>query len=135
MGRMFTPRERKNVRTILLAQASTRDSRCMPNLYFCESENQSRGMLRAVLSWEDCNRVVNYGSAIHLGDEFPCGTINGSCRSTVAILYVRPEEASEKWGAGFYRIDTDVMEIDEALQMVTGSLPIAHRPDETVAQD
>jgi hypothetical protein len=107
----------------------------MPNLYFCESENQSRGMLRAVLSWEDCNRVVNYGSAIHLGDEFPRGSINGSCRSTVAILYVRSEEASEKWGAGFYRIDTDVMEIDEALQMVTGSLPIAHRPDETVAQD
>jgi hypothetical protein len=107
----------------------------MPNLYFCESENQSRGMLRAVLSWEDCNRVVNYGSAIHLGDKFPSGSTNGSCRSTVAILYVRPEEASENWGAGFYRIDADVMEIDEALQMVTGSLLIAHRPDETLIQD
>jgi hypothetical protein len=107
----------------------------MPNLYFCESENQSRGMLRAVLSWEDCNRVVNYGSAIHLGDEFPSGSINGSCRSTVAILYVRPEEAREKWGAGFYRIDTDVMEIDESLQMVTASPLTAYRPDETLAQD
>jgi hypothetical protein len=107
----------------------------MPNLYFCESGNQSRGMLRAVLSWEDCDRVVNYGSAIHLGDEFPSGSISGSCRSTVAILYVRPEEATEKWGAGFYRIDTDVMEIDEALQMGTGLLLIAHRRDEIVAQD
>ena len=92
-------------------------------------------MLRAVLSWEDCNRVVNYGSAMHLGDEFPSGTINGSGRSTVAILYVRPEEASEKWGAGFYRIDTDVMEIDEALQMVTGSLLTAHPLHETLTQD
>ncbi len=92
-------------------------------------------MPRAVLSWEDCNRVVNYGSAIHLGDKFPSGSINVSCRSTVAILHVRPEEASAKWGPGFYRIDADVMEIDEALQVVTASLLIAHRPDETLAQD
>ena len=70
-------------------------------------------MLRAVLSWEDCNRVVNYGSAIHLGDEFPSGPLKGSWRSTVAILYVGPEEASEEWGAGFYRIDLDVTEIAE----------------------
>jgi hypothetical protein len=131
---MFTPGERSNLRTILLAQVSTPDSKCMPNVYFCDSQNQSCGMLRAVLSWEDCNRVVNYGSAIHLGDEFPSGSINGSCRPTVAILFVRPEEASEKWGAGFYRIDTDVIEIDEALKMATASPLIAHRPDETLAR-
>lgn len=132
--RMFTPEARKTVRTILLGQASTRNSRSMPNLYFCESEDQSRGMLRAVLSWEDCNRVVQYGSAIHLGDEFPSGPINGSCRSTVAILYVRPEEASEEWGAGFYRIDLDVTEIAEALQMVAGSLLTAHPLHKAVTQ-
>ena len=107
----------------------------MPNLYFCESEDQSRGMLRAVLSWEDCNRVVNYGSAIHLGDEFPSGSINGSCRSTVAILYVRPEEANEEWGAGFYRIDADVTEIDKALEAVTAQLPDMHRLPVTLTQD
>ncbi|MGB2675896.1 MAG: hypothetical protein WAN12_02285 [Candidatus Acidiferrum sp.] len=62
----------------------------MPNLYFCESQDQSPGMLRALLSWDDCNRVVNHGSAIYLGDEFPSGPTNGSCRSPVAILYLRP---------------------------------------------
>jgi len=134
MRHMFTPEARQIGRTILLGQAFTPDSKSMPNLYFCESENQSRGMLRAVLSWEDCNRVVNYGSAIHLGDEFPSGPINGSCRSTVAILYVGPEEASEEWGAGFYRIDLDVTEIAEALQMVTGSLLTAQPLHKAVTQ-
>ncbi|MGO9516515.1 MAG: hypothetical protein ACLPND_05670 [Candidatus Korobacteraceae bacterium] len=106
----------------------------MPNLYFCESEDQSRGMLRAVLSLEDCNRVVNYVSAIHLGDEFPSGPINDSCRSMVAILHVRPEEASAEWGAGFYRIDADVTQIAEALQMVTGSLLTVHPLHKAVTQ-
>jgi hypothetical protein len=53
----------------------------------------------------------------------------------VAILHVRPEEASLKRGPGFYRMDADVMEIDEALQMVAASLLIVHRPNETLAQD
>lgn len=33
----------------------------------------------------------------------------------IAILYVRPEEANEKWLAGVYRIDADVTDINQAL--------------------
>jgi hypothetical protein len=98
----------------------------MPNLYFCESENQNHGMLRAVLPWDACNRMVKQESAIYLGDEFPSKSIEGACGSTVAILYVLPEEASEQWPAGFYRLDTDVLEIDTALQTAHAQLPNKH---------
>jgi hypothetical protein len=98
----------------------------MPNLYFCESENQSHGMLRAVLPWDTCNRMVKQESAIYLGVEFPSRSIEGACRPTVAILHVLPEEASEQWPAGFYRLDADVLEIDTALQTTDARLPNKH---------
>lgn len=34
----------------------------------------------------------------------------------IAILYLRPEEANEKWLAGVYRIDADVTDINQALR-------------------
>lgn len=87
----------------------------MPNLYFCEPENHSHRTLRAVLSWEECDRLVDRASAVHLGDDFPLGSVHGTNESTIAILYVCPEEANEKWLAGVYRIDADVTELNQAL--------------------
>lgn len=98
-----------------LRLASTQDSRCMPNLYFCEPENQSHRILRAVLSWEECDHVVDRASATRLGSEFPIASIDGSSQTMIAILYVRPEEANEKWLAGVYRIDADVTDMNQAL--------------------
>ena len=95
----------------------------MPNLYFWEPENQSHGILHAVLPWEDCDRVVDRASAIRLGDEFPTESINGNSHATVAILYVRPEEANEEWLAGFYRLDADVTEIRERFGTLKESRP------------
>jgi hypothetical protein len=87
----------------------------MPNLYFWEPEKQNHGILQAVLPWEDCERGVNRKSATRIGDEFPTESPNGTSQAVVVILYVRPEEANEKWFPGFYRIDSDVAEIREAL--------------------
>jgi hypothetical protein len=87
----------------------------MPNLYFWEPEKQNHGILQAVLPWEDCDRVVARASAIRLGDEFPTESPDRASHAAVVILYVRPEEANEKWFPGFYRIDSDVTEIREAL--------------------
>jgi hypothetical protein len=95
----------------------------MPNFYFWEPETQSHGILHAVLPWEDCGRAVDCVSAIRLGEEFPAERINGNGQVTVAIPYVRPEEANEKWLPGFYRLDADVTEIHEGLRTLKGSQP------------
>ncbi len=88
----------------------------MPKLYFCRSDNQSQGMLRAVLSWDECIRVMDLDSAIYVGTQFPSGSIGPNRASEVAILRVLPEESNEDWYAGYYRFDTSVMEMNEALQ-------------------
>jgi hypothetical protein len=88
----------------------------MPNLYFWEPDNPSHWILRAVLSCEDCDRVVDRASAIHLGGKFPGGSMNRRGHGTVAILYVHPDEANVEWLAGYYRIDTDVTEIHECVR-------------------
>jgi hypothetical protein len=87
----------------------------MPNLYFWEPENQSHGILHAVLAWDECDRVLGCASATNLGADFPTGPVNVGSSATVAILYVRPDEANKVWVAGFYRVDTDVVKIHEAL--------------------
>jgi hypothetical protein len=87
----------------------------MPNLYFWEPESRSHGILQAVLPWDVCQRVVNRKLATHIGDEFPTGSPNGAGREALVILYVRPEEANDNWFPGFYRIDSNVMEIRKAL--------------------
>jgi hypothetical protein len=95
----------------------------MPNLYFWEPENQTHGILHAVLPWDECDRVINRALATRLGDEFPSRTNNGNTHGTLAILYVRSEEANEQWTAGFYRIDSDVTEIRNGLSAAKESRP------------
>ena len=115
---------------MLLSLASMQYSRHMPKLYFWEPENQSHGILRAVLPWEDCDHVVDSVSAIHVGNEFPRRSINRSGQTTVAILYVCPEEANERWFAGFYLLKKDVTDINEALRILN-RLPAIVSPQMT----
>ena len=87
----------------------------MPNLYFSDAGNHCGGMLRAVLSWEDCECVLRDQSAICIGNDFP----NGSTEDkglTVPILRVLPNEATERWRAGFYRVHADFAEIDDRVR-------------------
>ncbi len=92
----------------------------MPNLYFWEPESQTHAILQAVLPWEACERVVSRKLATRIGDEFPTESPIETGRDSVVILYVRPEEANDHWFPGFYRIDSDVMEIREALVVSPG---------------
>jgi hypothetical protein len=95
----------------------------MPNLYFWEPENQTHGILHAVLPWDECNRVIDRALATRLGDEFPSRPNKWSAHPTLVILYVRSEEANQEWTSGFYRIDADVHEIRRGLSTVKESLP------------
>ncbi len=52
----------------------------MPNLYFCQPHARNQGMLRAVLSIHECERVI-----------------------------------TPAWRAGYYRLDSDLTKINEAI--------------------
>ena len=92
----------------------------MPNLYFCDAGNHIRGLLRAVLSWEDCTRVLRDSLTTHLGEEdFPVGPAQFKKPAAAPFLHVLPEEASEQWRAGFYLVHASFAEIDERLRNLT----------------
>jgi hypothetical protein len=92
----------------------------MPNLYFCQPHAQNQGMLRAVISLDDCRHLVAPGTASYLGDQFPdfCGKPGGS--SDFAVLSISPDEADAEWRAGYYRFDTDLMELNAQLLTLAG---------------
>jgi hypothetical protein len=88
----------------------------MPSLYFTDAGNHCGGMLRAVLSWEDCECVLADQPAIRIGSEFPQGSTEDKGLTAVPILCVLPNEATERWRAGFYRVHADFAEIDDRVR-------------------
>jgi hypothetical protein len=69
-------------------------------------------MLRAVLSREDCKHVMQTNSATYVGEQFPAP---GAETRDFAVLMVGAEEADAHWRSGFYRLNTDLMELNAQL--------------------
>ena len=69
-------------------------------------------MLRAVLNRDDCRSLVQIDSATYVGEQFPA--LNGESRD-FAVLLVDAEEADAHWRHGFYRLNTDLMELNAKL--------------------
>jgi hypothetical protein len=91
----------------------------MPNLYFCQPHAQNQGMLRAVISLADCQRLVGSGAARYVGEQFP--TVCGIGRSKdFAVLGFSAEEAQGEWRAGYYCIEADLMELNAQLLTLAG---------------
>jgi hypothetical protein len=87
----------------------------MPNLYFCQPHSRNQGMLRAVLSREDCRHLADPETITYLGDKFP-DLVDGSPQTCdFAVLKFSPEEADSQWRSGFYRLDADLMELNAVL--------------------
>lgn len=85
----------------------------MPNLYFCQPGHKNTGMLRAVLTSEECDRIFSPAEGTFLGDRFPeilCGDGIGKDFSVVAIAM---GEVSNEWHPGFYRFDADLEELNK----------------------
>jgi hypothetical protein len=89
----------------------------MSNLYFCQSINRGTGILRAVLSWEEGSGILNRHSARYVGQQFP--TANQDDGTDFALLRIFEEESNDDWRAGFYRIDGDIMQMEESVQACT----------------
>jgi hypothetical protein len=88
----------------------------MPNLYFCQPHAQNQGMLRAVLTLEDCKRLPPLKSAKYVGDRFPSLSGEHNRAADFAVLSVSAKEASGEWRSGYYRCDADLMEINAVLE-------------------
>ena len=72
-------------------------------------------MLRAVLSREDCKYVADPKCTTYLGEQFPKLTQNPADKRDFAVLKFAAEEADGEWRCGFYRVDTDLMELNAVL--------------------
>jgi hypothetical protein len=87
----------------------------MANLYFCQPHTKNQGMLRAVLTREDCSHLAKPSAVTYLGEEFPDLTNSPQEARDFAVIKFAAEEADTKWRCGFYRVDADLMEINAVL--------------------
>ena len=92
----------------------------MPNIYYCQPINRGSGILRAVLSCEEGRRLLKQNSVHYAGQEFPMTALERA--ADFAVLRIFEEELDEKWRAGFYRFEGDIMRIEEAVRACTSEL-------------
>lgn len=104
-----------NLGTIQVCQVCADDHPVMANLYFCQPHAQNQGMLRAVLSLADCDRLVASCPAKYLGNHFPKVYEEGGQTRDFAIVGVSDAEASSEWPSGYYRVDADLGELNTQL--------------------
>src|SRR5882762_9864442 len=77
----------------------------MPNIYYCNGlANNDLGILRAVLSWEECKSLLNLFSVQYAGFQFPAMTQRDQ---GFAVLNLLKGELDDKWRVGFYSFDAD----------------------------
>lgn len=87
----------------------------MPNLYFCQPHAKNQGMLRAVLSLPECQKLVSRRPAKYIGEQFPKLGDGAPEGHDFAVLSVSPNETQADWKAGFYRLESDLAEVNELL--------------------
>jgi hypothetical protein len=87
----------------------------MPNLYFCQPHAQNQGMLRAVVSIADCQRLVASATPTYVGDDFPKVYEQDGQTSDFAVLGISADEANTEWRCGYYRFPADLMELNAKL--------------------
>ena len=88
----------------------------MPNLYFCQPHAKNQGMLRAVLSVKECERVVSKHPVTFFGEIFPSLSDGEVGAGDFAVLKFGVEETVGDWRPGFYKLDSDLVELNDALR-------------------
>jgi hypothetical protein len=87
----------------------------MPNLYFCQPHANNQGMLRAVLSVNECEAFVRQYPAIYVGEDFPRLGSGAHAGKDFAVIRFHPEETTATWRPGYYRVDSDLNKLNESL--------------------
>ena len=86
----------------------------MPNLYFCQPHAKNQGMLRAVLSLNECERVMKQHPATYVGESFP-GLGTDQSAQDFAVISFRQDETTPSWKPGYYRVDSDINQLNDSL--------------------
>lgn len=86
----------------------------MPNLYFCQPHAKNQGMLRAVLSVPECEKVISTHPVTYVGDTFPTPA-QASSLADFAVIRFSPEESTNGWRPGYYRFETGLTEVNAFL--------------------
>ncbi|MGH9742477.1 MAG: hypothetical protein ACRD51_09005 [Candidatus Acidiferrum sp.] len=73
-------------------------------------------MLRAVLSEKECEQVVSKHSVTFFGEDFPSPGSEQPEANDFAVLRFAAEETSGNWRPGFYRLDSDLGELNSVLR-------------------
>jgi hypothetical protein len=87
----------------------------MPNLYFCQPHAKNQGMLRAILSLPELESVVREHPLTYIGSEFPALDDTQFGDHDFALLGIHSEETTPALRPGYYRIESDLNSINEAL--------------------
>jgi hypothetical protein len=88
----------------------------MPNLYFCQPHAKNQGMLRAVLSVNECEQVVSRLAVQFFGEHFPNVAEAPTDARDFAVLRFAADETNGKWKPGFYRVDSDLNQLNDVLR-------------------
>jgi hypothetical protein len=72
-------------------------------------------MLRAVLSVNECDRVVSQYPATYVGQDFPMLADGNEVANDFAVISFRPDEITATWRCGYYRLDSDLNKLNESL--------------------
>ena len=76
-------------------------------------------MLRAVLSVKECERVVREYPATYVGEQFPALVNGNDPTNDFAVLSFRADETTSSWRTGYYRLDSDLTKLNEAILGLT----------------
>jgi len=90
----------------------------MPNLYFCQPHAKNQGMLRAVLSLTECEQVVSKHTVQFFGETFPSVSDGPTDARDFAVLRFASEETNGKWKPGFYRVESDLNQLNDDLRQL-----------------
>lgn len=91
----------------------------MPNLYFCQPHAKNQGMLRAVLSLGECESMAKQHPVTYLGEQFPAPSEMQAQARDFAVLSFRSEETTPAWRSGYYRLESDLVAVNEALHRIS----------------
>jgi len=69
-----------------------------------------------VLSVNDCEKVVSKRTATFFGEVFPSLSENGAEAGDFAVLRFDAAETDAKWRPGYYRLDSDLRELNDVLR-------------------
>jgi hypothetical protein len=91
----------------------------MPNIHYGNGlGNSDLGILRAVLSWEECTNLLKLFSVQYAGLQFPTMTQQDQGSAVLNMLKGEPDDT---WRVGFYSFDADLPQLEEWVQTCVAS--------------